>query len=105
MLVFLWIAGRQVRVEGRVERVSDDENARHWQACDGKRPLAAFAQSEPVACRAELEELVDGVPHDPPRPPFWVGYRVVPEVFDFWQLDEDFVHIASSSFAPAPAGH
>jgi pyridoxamine 5'-phosphate oxidase len=90
-LVFLW-DGRQVRVEGRVERVPDEENARHWAEREGKRPLAAFDQSEPVESRAELERLVDETPEEPERPDFWVGYRVVPERFDVWEVDPAFVH-------------
>jgi pyridoxamine 5'-phosphate oxidase len=90
-LVFLW-DGRQARIEGRVEHVADEENARHWTERDGKRPLAAFDQSEPVADRAELERLVAATPEEPDRPAFWIGYRVVPERFDFWRVDPDFVH-------------
>ena len=90
-LVFLW-DDRQVRVEGRVKRVPDEENDRHWRTCDGKRQLAAFRQSEPIGSREQLEQLVERVPEDPPRPPFWVGYRVVPERVEFWELDDDFVH-------------
>jgi pyridoxamine 5'-phosphate oxidase len=84
-LVFLW-EGRQVRVEGAVERVSDDENERQWSRTEGKRALAAFEQSMPIKNRAELKRLYAQVPEDPPRPSFWVGYRVVPTVIEFWQL-------------------
>ena len=90
-LVWLW-DGRQTRVEGRVERVSDEENERHWAGREGKRQLAAFDQSEPVESREALEALLAAVPEDPPRPSFWVGYRVVPERFEFWVVDDDFVH-------------
>src|SRR4051794_6211826 len=77
-LVWLW-DGRQVRVEGRVEPVSAEEDERHWQQRDGKRPLAAFRQSEPVESREELLERLAAVPDAPERPPFWRGYRVLPE--------------------------
>ena len=90
-LVWLW-DGRQARVEGSVERVSDEENERHWAEREGKRQLAAFRQSEPVESREALLAKLDAVPDDPPRPPFWVGYRVVPERFEFWIVDDDFVH-------------
>ena len=52
-LVWLW-DGRQARVEGRVEPVSDEENERHWAGREEKRPLVAFRQSEPVESREEL---------------------------------------------------
>jgi pyridoxamine 5'-phosphate oxidase len=90
-LVWLW-DGRQARVEGAVERVSDEENERHWAGREGKRQLAAFRQSEPVESREELLRRLDAVPEEPERPPFWVGYRVVPDRFDFWAVDDDYVH-------------
>jgi pyridoxamine 5'-phosphate oxidase len=101
-LVLLW-DGRQLRIEGRVEPVDHEENVRHWKERRGKRQLAAFRQSEPVGSRAELERLLDSVPEDPPRPPFWIGYRVVPERFDFWIEDDDYVH-DRFSYEPAPDG-
>jgi pyridoxamine 5'-phosphate oxidase len=52
----------------------------------------AFRQSEPVGSREELEALVERVPDDPPRPDFWVGYRVVPDLVEFWCEDDDYVH-------------
>jgi len=81
-LVWLW-DGRQARVEERVERVSDEENDRHWADREGKRQLVAFHQSQPVESREELVALLEATPDDPPRPPFWVGYRVVPERFEY----------------------
>ena len=90
-LVWLW-EGRQARVEGTVERVSEEENERHWRRREGKRQLAAFRQSEPVASREALLAKLDGVPEEPERPAFWVGYRVVPERFEFWSADAAFVH-------------
>jgi pyridoxamine 5'-phosphate oxidase len=90
-LVWLW-ERRQARVEGRVERVSDEENEEHWRQREGKRQLVAFAQSEPVESREALLERLAAVPDDPPRPSFWVGYRVVPERFEFWIEDDDYVH-------------
>ena len=91
-LVFLW-AGRQVRVEGRVERVSEGEDEQHWAGrTEGKLALAAFRQDAPAAGRDELERLVAAVPEDPPRPWFWVGYRVVPERYEFWEQEPQFLH-------------
>jgi pyridoxamine 5'-phosphate oxidase len=90
-LVFLW-DGRQARVEGDVELASGEENTRHWQGREGKRQLAAFHQSEPIESREALERLVEAQPDDPPRPSFWVGYRVVPNRIELWSEDEDYVH-------------
>ena len=91
-LVFLW-PRRQARVEGRVERTSEREDEEHWAGrTEGKRALAAFRQDAPAADRAELERLVAAVPENPPRPAFWVGYRVVPERYEFWEQEPRFIH-------------
>jgi pyridoxamine 5'-phosphate oxidase len=90
-LVWLW-DGRQARVEGTVERLPDEDNARHWAGREGKRQLAAFRQSEPIESREALLAQLDAVPDEPERPSFWVGYRVVPDRFEFWAVDDDFVH-------------
>lgn len=90
-LVWLW-DGRQARAEGAVVMVSEEENERHWAEREGKRQLVAFHQSEPVESREALLEQLAAVPDDPPRPSFWVGYRVVPDRFEFWMVDDDFVH-------------
>jgi pyridoxamine 5'-phosphate oxidase len=90
-LLWLW-DGRQARVEGHVHRVSEVEDEQHWQRREGKRQLAAFRQSEPVESREALLEKLAAVPEAPERPSFWRGYRVVPERFEFWTADADYVH-------------
>lgn len=91
-LAFVWGTRRQARVEGRVERVSDAEDERHWRDRRGKREIAAFRQSSPVESREALLALVARVTEDPPRPAFWVGYRVVPERVELCAYDAGFVH-------------
>jgi pyridoxamine 5'-phosphate oxidase len=90
-LVWLW-DGRQARVEGRVERVSDEEDERHWQEREGKRQIAAFRQSEPIESREALLAKVAAVAETLERSQSWRGYRVLPERFEFWIADEDYVH-------------
>lgn len=91
-LLFYWIElERQVRVEGRVERVSEEESNAYFHS----RPLGsrigahASAQSRPLVARAELEDrvarLAQELGGDPPRPPHWGGYRLVPDYVEFWQ--------------------
>ena len=92
-LVFYWRPlGKQVRVEGRVERVSEAESAAYFATRPRGSQIAAWAsqQSTPLAGRedlderyAELEREYEG--RDVPRPPFWGGYRVRPETVEFWQ--------------------
>ncbi len=92
-LVFFWVElERQVRVEGRIERVSPEQSDTYFHS----RPLgsqlsaAASEQSQVIAGREVLEErvaqLAAAYPDQPiPRPEQWGGYRVVPEAIEFWQ--------------------
>ena len=86
--------GRQVRVEGAVERIPADESDAYW----ARRPpasrvsAAASPQSEVVADRAALDALVAQVGEAPPRPSHWGGYRLTPEVWEFWQHRDDRLH-------------
>jgi len=92
-LVFPWHAlQRQVRVTGRVERIGDPASDALWDPRPREAQLAAAAsiQSTVVDSRDELEgrvRLLDGETPEGsvPRPATWGGYRVVPEVVEFWQ--------------------
>src|SRR5581483_3728359 len=94
-LLFYWDAlGRQVRIEGRVTRVSPVESDEYWAT----RPLgsrlsaAASEQSAPVATREELERRVAGLAGELPRPERWGGYRLRPDAYEFWQHRDDRLH-------------
>ncbi len=99
-LVFVWTPlERQVRVEGRVVAVSDDEADAYFATRPRGHRLAAWAshQSQPVGDRRDLEariaELTEAHRHDDvPRPPYWGGYRVVPAEWEFWAGRENRVH-------------
>jgi len=92
-LVFFWgQLERQVRVEGTVERVSDAESDAYFRT----RPLGsqlgarASPQSAVLPDRETLERRVAALEkefagREVPRPPNWGGYRVRPEVVEFWQ--------------------
>jgi pyridoxamine 5'-phosphate oxidase len=91
--------GRQVRIEGLVERVGDEESAVYFRTRPRGGQIAAWAssQSEPLASREELDARVrdferefDG--QDIPLPPHWGGYLLVPEVWEFWQHRESRLH-------------
>ena len=99
-LVFYWRPlGRQVRVEGSVERVSEPESAAYFATRPRGSQLAAWAslQSRPLGRReeldrryAELEREYEG--RDVPLPPHWGGYRLHPEAIEFWEHRENRLH-------------
>ncbi len=87
--------GRQVRVEGTVERVSAEESDAYFATRPAGARIGANAsrQSEVLGDRAELERRVaelEGA--DPARPESWGGFRVVPEAWEFWQHRDDRLH-------------
>ena len=98
-LLFYWPElGRQVRVEGRVERLDGAESDAIFAARPRGAQLAAHAsrQSERLSSRADLEERFaaadEQYPDAVPRPPSWGGYRLVPERYEFWVHDDDRLH-------------
>lgn len=98
-ILFCWEElERQIRIEGRIERVSAAESDEYYASRPLGSRLGAWAspQSEVVADRKTLEDSVEqmSLRHggSPPRPPFWGGYRLVPEVFEFWQGRKNRLH-------------
>jgi pyridoxamine 5'-phosphate oxidase len=90
---------RQVRVTGAVSRLDESESVEYWRNRPPSSRLSAWAsrQSEPVASRAVLEaeatRLHEQFGDDEiPLPPFWGGYRVAPDEFEFWQHRDDRLH-------------
>jgi pyridoxamine 5'-phosphate oxidase len=92
-LLFHWKPlGRQVRIEGRVEHVTDAEADAYYATRARISRLGAWAsdQSRVLPDRAELERRLAAYEtrypgEDIPRPPNWSGFRIVPERFEFWQ--------------------
>jgi pyridoxamine 5'-phosphate oxidase len=97
--------GLQVRVEGCVAPVPAAESDAYWatRPAGSRRSAAASRQSEPVASRAELEAAVAAQPAEPPRPPHWGGFRLVPERYEFWRNRDDRLH-ERRLFLPRPDG-
>ncbi|WP_066933748.1 pyridoxamine 5'-phosphate oxidase [Microtetraspora fusca] len=98
-LLFPWHPiRRQVRIEGRVVRVSRDDSDSYFRSRPYGSRVAAWAsrQSAVVRSREELDEryaaLAERWPEDPPTPDFWGGFRVIPEEMEFWQGQTDRMH-------------
>ena len=90
---------RQVRVEGRVERLSDDEARAYFDTRSRESRLGAWAspQSRPVADRDELDRLYANAAERfadeaVPLPGWWGGYRLVPAIFELWQNRANRLH-------------
>jgi pyridoxamine 5'-phosphate oxidase len=92
-LIFFWVLlERQVRVEGRVERVTAAESDTyfHSRPVGSQLGAAASPQSQIIGGRAELEQAYRALEEtyagrEVPRPPHWGGFRVLPQVIEFWQ--------------------
>jgi pyridoxamine 5'-phosphate oxidase len=98
-LLFHWRElGRQVRVEGTVERTSREDSDAYYRTrpVGARRSAWASPQSRPVTDRAELEARVEEARarfgDDPPLPDEWGGLRVVPTAYEFWVHDDDRLH-------------
>ncbi len=91
-LMFYWdVISRSVRVEGRVEKATPEESERYFSGRPRESRLGAWAsqQSRVIADREVLDERMvqlndEFLDRDVPLPPFWGGYRVVPECIEFW---------------------
>jgi pyridoxamine 5'-phosphate oxidase len=98
-LAFYWPElDRQVRIEGRVERVSAAESDAYFQGRPRGSQLGAWvsAQSRVVPGRAFLEQRMEEVAAryagPVPRPSYWGGFRVVPTMMEFWQAQPNRLH-------------
>jgi pyridoxamine 5'-phosphate oxidase len=91
-LLFYWIElERQVRIEGKVVKTSPAESDQYFQSRPLGSRIGAWAsdQSQAIESRAVLEarekEISAKYGDQPPRPPHWGGYRLVPDAIEFWQ--------------------
>lgn len=99
LLLYWQPLGRQVRIEGVVERLPSSESDSYFQSRPLGSRLAAWAspQSKPLASRDELERLYNEAAarfpgESVPRPQHWGGFRLAPEAYEFWQHAENRLH-------------
>ncbi|MDE2611871.1 MAG: pyridoxamine 5'-phosphate oxidase [Burkholderiales bacterium] len=98
-LQFHWVElERVVRIEGRVQKVSAEESDAYYASRPLDSRLGAWAspQSRPIGSRGWLvaEAAKAAARHglNPPRPPHWGGYRLVPDRWEFWQGRKSRLH-------------
>ena len=98
-LQFHWVElERVVRIEGRVERVSEAESDAYFKTRPLDSRIGAWAspQSEVIGSRAVLvanaAKYATRYALNPPRPPHWGGYRLRPERWEFWQGRKSRLH-------------
>ena len=103
-LQFHWVElERVVRIEGRVEKVSDEDSDAYFRTRPLDSRIGAWAspQSQVISSRAVLvasaarygaQFLSTLVSHGPPRPPHWGGYCLTPDCWEFWQGRNSRLH-------------
>ena len=98
-LTFYWPPDHQVRVEGRVERVSEADADAYFATRPREFQIGAWASAQsdalasPAALNARVVEATGQFEGKPvTRPPFWSGYRVVPQTMEFWTRDPHRLH-------------
>ena len=98
-LTFMWKElERQVRIEGRVEKVTEDESRAYYATRPLGSRIGAWAspQSETIENRAWLEQRWEALSKEygetPALPPHWGGYRVIPDYLEFWQGRRSRLH-------------
>ena len=99
-LTFYWLPlDKQVRVEGGVEQVLAAESDAYFATRPRESQIGAWASTQSATldsrasldqCFREIHDRFEGVPV--PRPPFWIGFRVIPESIEFWTRDAARLH-------------
>ncbi len=99
-MVFWWdIVERQVRINGILKRVSDEEADDYFRSRPRGSQIGAWASKQSTViesrdalenCYKEAEKRFEGV--EIPRPPYWHGYRLKPDLIEFWQGRPDRLH-------------
>ncbi len=91
-LVFYWIElERQVRIDGRVEKLPEEESDGYFDSRPLDSRIGAWASNQSRELSSRLALVANAAKYaaryamNPPRPPHWGGYVVIPEAIEFWQ--------------------
>jgi pyridoxamine 5'-phosphate oxidase len=96
--ILVHMPGRQIRVEGMVEKIAEAESDLYWETRPRESQIAAWVsrQSAPIESREELERRFAEFDADHPeelgRPQHWGGYRLFPESYEFWEHHDNRLH-------------
>ncbi|AGH81568.1 pyridoxamine 5'-phosphate oxidase [Psychromonas sp. CNPT3] len=99
-LLFHWnMLQRQVRIEGKIERISQQASEEYFHSRSRGSQIGAWASAQSQTL-TDRQHLIDKVHYfeqkfkgqEIPLPEFWGGYRVVPEMIEFWQGKADRLH-------------
>jgi pyridoxamine 5'-phosphate oxidase len=98
-LLFFWDKlERQIRIQGSVEKISEKESYEYFRTREYTSKLGAWAseQSSPLKSRFKLLRNVVNYmrrfPREVPLPPFWCGYLLIPDEYEFWQGRKSRLH-------------
>ncbi len=98
-LLFFWRElGRQIRITGTVSKISREESEEYFDMRPYESQIGAWAskQSSAIPDRTFLEKkfekMKEKYPSEVPLPPFWGGYKLLPDKFEFWQGRESRLH-------------
>lgn len=98
-MLFFWDKfERQIRIEGRIEKISHKESEKYFESRPYTSRIGAWAskQSQPITSRFSLMRKVAGLmlrhPVHVPLPDYWGGYRLIADEFEFWQGRKSRLH-------------
>lgn len=98
-ILFYWdFFERQIRIEGTIEKVNQDDSEAYFNSRPYESKIGAWAskQSQPLSSRFSLirdvVKLIAKYPKEVPLPEFWGGYKLSPDYFEFWQGRQSRLH-------------